>query len=97
MEKLHFEYAGSVPVKKRAHVGVVASGDMEILLEPVQTAVTEVDVITRFDGSGEIWEEVFNRFFAENPISAKIQIHDFGARPGLVSLRMLQVLEECMK
>jgi hypothetical protein len=28
MERLHFEYPASQPIKQRAHVGVVGSGDL---------------------------------------------------------------------
>lgn len=34
MEQLSFEYKATKSVTKHAYVGVVASGDLEILLEP---------------------------------------------------------------
>ncbi|PEG97755.1 malonate decarboxylase acyl carrier protein, partial [Lactobacillus sp. UMNPBX8] len=50
MEKLHFEYQNSTPVKKFAHVGVVASGDLEILVYPADGEKTTLDITTGSDG-----------------------------------------------
>lgn len=36
MEYLNFEFPAALAVRRRAHVGVVGSGDMEILLLPAQ-------------------------------------------------------------
>jgi malonate decarboxylase delta subunit len=46
MEKLHFEYPASQPIKQRAHVGVVGSGDLEVLLEPSPDQMAQVSVTT---------------------------------------------------
>ena len=45
MEKLHFEYQNSTPVKSFAHVGVVASGDLEILVYPADGDKTTLDIM----------------------------------------------------
>jgi malonate decarboxylase acyl carrier protein len=63
MERLHFEYAASQPIKQRAHVGVVGSGDLEVLLEPSPDQKTHVTVITSVDGFGKTWKLVMDRFF----------------------------------
>ena len=34
METLKFEYEAKQPLTRRAHVGVVGSGDLEVLIEP---------------------------------------------------------------
>ena len=34
METLNFEYEEKGPLTRRAHVGVVGSGDLEVLIEP---------------------------------------------------------------
>jgi len=34
MEKLTFDYPANQIVPRRAHVGVVGSGDLEVLIEP---------------------------------------------------------------
>lgn len=93
MEKLQFEYTTSQPIEKAAHIGVVGSGDLEIILEPIQGNKTEVDILTGSDGFGNVWQSVLTRFFNRYPITAKITIHDFGATPGVVTLRLTQALE----
>jgi malonate decarboxylase delta subunit len=93
MEKLTFEYTTTKSVPKQAHVGVVGSGDLEILLEPVKENKAYVVVRTRFDGFGQIWKDILDKFFRENDFAAKIEINDFGATPGMVSLRLAQALE----
>jgi hypothetical protein len=45
MERLHFEYAASLPIKQRAHVGVLGSGDLEVLFEPFP----DQRLVKRFD------------------------------------------------
>jgi malonate decarboxylase delta subunit len=93
MEKLSFEYAATKSVPKRAYVGVVGSGDLEILLEPIEEKKAYVVVRTRFDGFEQIWRDMLDRFFEENDIAVKIEINDFGATPGMVTMRLLQALE----
>ena len=93
METLEFTYPGTQRLKRRAHVGVVGSGDLEVLLEPRSEAGAGVLVRTSVDGYGTIWKGVLDRFFARHPVAAAIEINDFGATPGVVALRLAQVLE----
>lgn len=93
MEKLTFEYAATKSVPKRAYVGVVGSGDLEILLEPIEEKKAYVVVRTRFDGFEQIWKDILDRFFEDNDIAVKIEVNDFGATPGMVTMRLLQALE----
>jgi malonate decarboxylase delta subunit len=93
MERLYFEYAASQPIKQRAHVGVVGSGDLEVLLEPSPDRKTRVTVTTSVDGFGRAWKLVIDRFFSRYQYAASIEIHDFGATPGAVALRLEQVVE----
>ncbi len=93
MEILQFHFSGEKPVRQKAHAGVVGSGNLEILLEPAEAGQAEVVVTTSLDGNGEIWRCVLQRFFEENPVCVKLEINDFGATPGVVSLRLMQVLE----
>jgi malonate decarboxylase delta subunit len=93
MEKLTFEYSVSQPVKQRAHVGVVGSGDLEVLLEPSSDRKAHVTVSTSVDGFGNIWTQVLDRFFSRYQGAAAIEIHDFGATPGMVALRLEQAVE----
>ena len=92
MENLEFEFRAERPVARRAHVGVVGSGDLEVLIEPAGEGA-RVRVCTSVDGYGEIWRRVLQRFFERHPVAASLRINDFGATPGGVALRLEQALE----
>jgi malonate decarboxylase delta subunit len=81
-------------VSRRAYVGVVGSGDLEVLLEPSSDQKVHVTVRTSADGFGEVWEAVLDRFFARNDLAATVEINDSGATPGTVALRLAQAVEE---
>jgi malonate decarboxylase delta subunit len=93
METFSFTYPAGKHIQQRAHTGVVGSGDLEILIEPGTGKQTEFSVRTASDGFRETWKAVFERFTALNDIEATIIINDFGATPGVVSLRLAQALE----
>jgi malonate decarboxylase delta subunit len=93
MEKLTFEYPATQPVKRRAHVGVVGSGDLEVLLEPSPDQKARVTVSTSVGGFGKTWNLVLDRFFSRYQGAATIEINDFGATPGTVTLRLEQAVE----
>ncbi|WP_334332381.1 MULTISPECIES: malonate decarboxylase subunit delta [unclassified Companilactobacillus] len=93
MEKLHFNFDTTDAIKKPVHVGVVASGDLEVIFRPTDKK-TEVNIVTGSDGFKEVWSNVLKRFFDRYPIQAKIEINDFGSTPGVVNLRLTQALEE---
>lgn len=78
----------------RAHVGVVGSGDLEVLVEPAADGRAHVRVRTSVDGFGAVWKSVLDRFFARHPRAASFEINDFGATPAMVMLRMEQAAEE---
>ena len=63
MEHLTFDYPAQRAVKTRAHVGVVGSGDLEVLLEPSPDQQAHVAVTTSVDGFGAVWQNVLDRFF----------------------------------
>jgi malonate decarboxylase delta subunit len=94
METLNFDYPASQSVPRRAHVGVVGSGDLEVLLEPSPDEQAHVTVRTSADGFGEAWEAVLDRFFARNDLAVAVEINDSGATPGTVALRLAQAVEE---
>jgi malonate decarboxylase delta subunit len=94
METLTFDYPASQPVAHRAHVGVVGSGDLEILFGPSPDQQAHVIVRTSVDGFGEVWEAVLDRFFGRNDLAAAVEINDSGATPGTVALRLAQAVEE---
>jgi malonate decarboxylase acyl carrier protein len=93
MEKLNFDYPASQPVRQRAHVGVVGSGDLEVLLEPSSDEMAHVTIRTSVDGFAQIWKRVMDRFFSRYQGAAAIEINDFGATPGMVTLRLEQAVE----
>ena len=93
MESFAFNYPATQTVARRAHVGVVGSGDLEVLLEPTATSQTRFAVRTATDGFQQTWQAVFARFVAQHAISATLTINDFGATPGVVALRLVQALE----
>jgi len=93
MEKLKFEFKTSQAITMPVHIGVVASGDLEVILRPITTDQTTVAVVTGSDGFKTVWGNVLTRFFERYPISAAIEINDFGATPGVVNLRLTQAME----
>ncbi|MGO4731113.1 malonate decarboxylase subunit delta [Paenibacillus sp. 2KB_22] len=93
METLLFEYHATKTVASRAHVGIVGSGDLEVLLEPSSDHRTKVFVRTGSEGFGQTWRAVMDRFFTVHDVSARVTINDFGATPGVVALRLAQALE----
>lgn len=94
MEKIDFHYpAAKRPITKRAHVGVVGSGDMEILMEPAPGEGAHVSITTSVDGFRDSWKAVFDRFFSKFDGAVRIRINDAGATPGSVLLRLEQAVE----
>lgn len=93
MEQLKLSYITHEVIDKKVHMGVVGSGDLEVLFEPTSNDKTEVLVITGSNGFESVWNKVLTRFFERYPILAKVTIHDFGATPGVVNLRLTQALE----
>lgn len=93
MEKIELEYAARHAVLRRVHVGVVASGDLEVLLEPSPDPRAHVLITTSVDGYGVIWKNVLDRFFERFEGAASIEINDSGATPGVVMLRLEQAAE----
>ena len=94
METLNYEYEANGPLTRRAHVGVVGSGDLEVLIEPSSSPTTQVRVRTSVQGYAQVWKAVLDRFFAGFTSAANVEINDFGATPGTVTLRLEQAAEE---
>jgi malonate decarboxylase delta subunit len=94
METFQLDYPARHTVARRVHVGVVGSGDLEVLLEPSLDGGAHVLVNTSVEGFGVAWKNVLDRFFARFGGAASIEINDFGATPGTVMLRLEQAAEE---
>jgi malonate decarboxylase delta subunit len=93
MERIEIDYPARQPVVRRVHVGVVGSGDLEVLLEPSPDQRAHVVITTSVEGYGVIWRHVLDRFFQHFEGMASIEINDFGATPGMVLLRLEQAAE----
>ena len=97
METLNFEYRGGKPVGGNAApalVGVVGSGNLEVLVEPQDlSGACKVEVLTAATGFSPIWQAVLDDFFTRHPLAdLRISINDVGATPAVVSLRLDQAI-----
>jgi malonate decarboxylase acyl carrier protein len=93
IDTLEFDFPAERSVNGRAHTGVVASGNCEVLVEPSELMRARVVVRTSVNGFEATWRAVLERFFARHPIAANVEINDFGATPAVVSLRLDQAVE----
>ena len=96
MEHLTFSYAGG---RSETHdavvVGVVASGNLEVLVENAPGDACTSDVRTPARGFDEVWAAVLADFFARARLGGvRISINDVGATPAVVGLRLDQAVEE---
>jgi len=99
MERLEFQLeatAGAAPRRPPVLVGVVASGNLEVLVEPGPDpgrCLAQVDTSAR--GFGEIWQGVLSDFAARHPVAGlRLSVNDGGATPAVVALRLGQAIEE---
>jgi malonate decarboxylase delta subunit len=97
MQELRFEFPVHRQSRGRAHVGVVASGDLEVLMEGSECAAAQVQIRTSVSQFDVVWEATLARFCARADVGVKIEINDFGATPGMVLLRLEQALEQLEK
>ncbi|MDB5365300.1 MAG: mdcC [Rhodospirillales bacterium] len=95
MERLTFTLAAAKQaggLRQQAIIGVVASGNLEVMLErsaPSGTCTFEIE--TAAHGFGAVWEAVLNDFVARRAAGGlRITINDGGARPDTVALRLAQ-------
>jgi malonate decarboxylase delta subunit len=81
---------------KRLHAltGVNASGNLEVLVERVLgDNECVVEVATAVTGFRDLWQAVITEFFARSsPGGLRFSINDGGARPDIVTLRLMQAL-----
>jgi malonate decarboxylase delta subunit len=80
--------------RQTAIIGVVASGNLEVLVERVLPDVEcQLEIKTAAVGFGEVWNAVTADFVARySPGGLKFSINDGGARPDTVSLRLAQAV-----
>lgn len=101
METLQFHFSdGTRKLPPRAEmVGVVGSGNLEVLIEPAQlSGGCAIDIKTAAVGFGAIWEAVMQDFHQRWQLAdTRISINDMGATPAVVSLRLDQAVETLME
>ncbi|MES2026304.1 MAG: malonate decarboxylase acyl carrier protein [Pseudomonadota bacterium] len=97
METLNFRFEnGSKRLALPANmVGVVSSGNLEVLIESAElNGGCEVEVKTAAVGFGAIWQAVISDFHQRWSLeNVRILINDAGATPAVVSLRLDQAVE----
>jgi malonate decarboxylase delta subunit len=98
METLDYRFDGTTPVRfptDAVLVGVLASGNLEILLEPADLdGAMTVRIITSARGFGTVWQAVIADFAQRHPLrDVRVSINDAGATPAVVSLRLDQAVE----
>ncbi|KQP61995.1 malonate decarboxylase acyl carrier protein [Methylobacterium sp. Leaf112] len=95
MERLSYTLDAPIPAggtKPQALVGIVASGNLEVLLERVLAPDRcTIEIATAAHGFGEVWAAVVADFVARRGAGGlRIAINDGGARPDTVALRLAQ-------
>jgi malonate decarboxylase delta subunit len=100
MRTQYYQFPASRNPARRAHVGVVGSGDLEVLLEPGTAdgsggtvGQAQVRVRTSVEGFDEVWQATLERLFARTPVLGDWELNDAGATPALVTLRLQQAAE----
>jgi len=80
--------------KSIAIVGVVASGNLEVLVERILPDTDcELDIKTAAEGFGAVWEQVVADFVElRSPGGLKLSVNDGAARPDTVVLRLAQAV-----
>ena len=100
MEHLQFSFEGGTARSASAAqlVGVVSSGNLEVLIEVVAlNGRCEIDVHTAARGFESIWQAVMQDFQARWRLAdLRISINDMGATPAVVSLRLDQAVESML-
>jgi malonate decarboxylase delta subunit len=95
METLTFQHQAPHRLsgeRRQALLGVVASGNLEALFERSLGGLDcQVHILTSVAGYAEVWSAVIADFVERySPGGLRISIHDAGARPDTVALRLAQ-------
>ncbi|CAG9001632.1 MAG: Malonate decarboxylase acyl carrier protein [Candidatus Celerinatantimonas neptuna] len=95
MEHIKFTFSATRQLSRPVQVGVVASGDLEVLFQPDQGNSLVVTIISSSENSEPRWQYLFERMrnTTEFP-SGSLLLHDSAATPGLARLRIEQAFEE---
>ncbi|SAK46702.1 malonate decarboxylase subunit delta [Caballeronia pedi] len=97
MEQLGFSFDGLASSDRGIYAiaGVVASGDLEILIErKALDGRCEVAINTSIHGFETTWRAVMQRFVTNRPLAdTRVTVNDSGATPAIVSLRLAQAAQ----
>ena len=95
METIVLEFPAGQPAAGRAVAGVVARETSKSCSKPNAANRTVVNITTSVDGMGRVWNAVLERIFGDGSLpAARLEINDSGATPGVVRMRIGQVLEQ---
>jgi malonate decarboxylase delta subunit len=105
MERLQFDLEcepwqgqgpGQSPAGAPVVVGVVGSGNLEVLVEPGSPpGRCRVEVATSVRGFDDTWRAVLADFVARHrPSGLVVSVNDGGATPAVVTLRLEQAIQE---
>lgn len=80
--------------KKWALAGVVGSGNLEVLIEPADSAEVTYSVSTSIPGYKDSWLAALKDFADHYAVGGtKITIHDQGGAPVVIKMRLRQALD----
>ena len=90
-----FDHGNRVLPPQPQVVGVVGSGNLEVLIESAPLGgACSIAITTAAVGFGATWEAVMRDFHARWQLAdVRISINDMGATPAVVSLRLDQAVE----
>ena len=97
--KFHFENGRRKILKETELVGVVGSGNLEVLVTraPLNSGC-EIEIQTAATGFSKIWEAVITDFQAHWQLAdVRLQINDMGATPAVVRLRLDQAIQSVLQ
>jgi malonate decarboxylase delta subunit len=97
LESLDYIFPGQQPAGsfRPVLVGVVGSGNLEVMLEPAPGARCDIHIETSARGFGAIWSAVVRDFHQRHPLAGvRVSVNDMGATPAVVSLRLDQAVSE---
>ena len=95
LEVLDYSFPGKQPFSGFAPVlvGVVGSGNLEVMLEPTGGDDCLVRIETSARGFAPIWNAVAHDFHQRHQLAGvRVSVNDMGATPAVVSLRLDQAV-----
>ncbi|HOC78150.1 MAG TPA: malonate decarboxylase acyl carrier protein [Methanofastidiosum sp.] len=99
LTELNYEFKPETPKTIKddwSHIGVVASGDLEVLIEKENAlkGKTKIHILTTVVGFDDVWETVVKKFIDKTGLSGvKVSINDNAATPAVVIRRLQQAVD----